>query len=453
MARATAGATAALPPQGQGFLEGLFNLRANGTTVRTEILAGITTFMTMAYIIIVNPSILGNAGMDVGAVMVATCLGTALGTLIMALYANYPFAMAPGMGLNAFFAFTVVLGMGIDWRVALGAVFIDGVIFLLLTLTKVRQAIINSVPMSLKLATGVGIGLFIAFIGLQEAGLIVKNDATLVSLGNISSPNVLLSLFGLAVMGLLLARRVKGSLLLGILITSVAGMLFGITPHPKGIGDIIGAPPSLAPTFMQMDILGALNIGLLTVIFTFTFVDMFDTAGTLIGVSTKAGFLNEKGELPRAGQALLADALGTIGGAIFGTSTVTTYIESASGVAEGGRTGLTAVTVAVLFLLSLFFAPLVKLIPAAATAPALIIVGLFMMEPVVKINFQDYTEAIPAFLTIIMMPLAYSIAEGLVFGVLAFVILKLLAGKAKDISLTMYILAILFIARFVIMAL
>ncbi|HHV62325.1 MAG TPA: NCS2 family permease [Firmicutes bacterium] len=432
-----------------GFLENLFKLSANNTTVRTEVLAGITTFMTMAYIIIVNPSILGKAGMDVGAVMVATCLGTALGTFVMALYANYPFAMAPGMGLNAFFAFTVVLGMGISWKVALGAVFIDGVIFLLLTLTRVRQAIINSVPMTLKLATGVGIGLFIAFIGLQEAGIIVKNDATMVSLGKITSPNVLLALFGLAVMGLLLARRVKGSLLLGILITSVVGMITGLAPYPHGIKDIISMPPSLAPTFMQMDVLGALNIGLLTVIFTFTFVDMFDTVGTLIGVSTKAGFLDKNGELPRSGQALMADAIGTVGGAIFGTSTVTTYIESASGVAEGGRTGLTAAVVAVLFLLALFFSPLVKLIPTAATAPALIMVGLFMMEPVVKIKFEDFTEAIPAFLTIIMMPLAYSIAEGLVFGVLGYVIIKLLAGKTKDISLTMYILAILFVIRFI----
>ncbi|HHY46454.1 MAG TPA: NCS2 family permease [Firmicutes bacterium] len=432
----------------EGFLESLFHLRENKTTVRTEVIAGLTTFMTMAYIIIVNPGILSKAGMDIGAVMVATCLGTALGTFIMAFYANYPFAMAPGMGLNAFFAFTVCLGMGVSWQVALGAVFIDGVIFLLLTLTQARQAIINSVPMTLKLATGVGIGLFIAFIGLQEAGIIVNNEATLVSLGKITSPNVLLALFGLAVMGLLLSRKVKGSLLLGILITSAVGMIFGLAPVPHGIKDIIGAPPSLAPTFMKMDIRGALNMGLLAVIFTFTFVDMFDTVGTLIGVSTKAGFLDKKGQLPRSGQALMADAVGTIGGAIFGTSTVTTYVESAAGVAEGGRTGLTAAVVAVLFLLSLFFAPLVKLIPAAATAPALVIVGLFMMEPVLKLNLSDYTEAIPAFLTIIMMPLAYSIAEGLVFGVLSFVVLKVLAGRVKEVSLTMWILAILFVIRF-----
>ena len=432
-----------------GFLESVFHLRENRTNVRTEIIAGITTFMTMAYIIIVNPSILGNTGMDVGAVMVATILGATLGTLIMAFYANYPFAMAPGMGLNAFFAFTVVLGMGISWQTALAAVFVDGVIFLILTLLPVRRAIINGVPMTLKLAVSVGIGLFIAFIGMQEAGIIVKNPATLVGLGDITSPNVLLSLFGLAVMGLLISRRVKGSLLLGILITTVVGMIFKLNPAPRSLADIVGAPPSLAPTFLQMDFRGLLDVGLITVIFTFTFVDLFDTAGTLIGVSTKAGFLNEKGELPRADQALLADAVGTIGGAVFGTSTVTTYIESASGVAEGGRTGLTAVTVAVLFLLSLFFAPLVKLIPAAATAPALIIVGIFMMEPVMKIDFTDFTEAIPAFLAVAMMPFAYSIAEGLVFGVLGYVIIKLLAGRAKEISVTMWVLAVLFVIRFI----
>lgn len=432
-----------------GFLDSVFHLRENHTNIRTEIVAGITTFMTMAYIIIVNPSILGNTGMDVGAVMVATILGTALGTLVMALYANYPFAMAPGMGLNAFFAFTVVLGMGISWQTALAAVFVDGVIFLILTLLPVRKAIINGVPMTLKLAVSVGIGLFIAFIGMQEAGIIVRNEATLVGLGNITSPTVLLSLFGLAVMGLLVSRRVKGSLLLGILITTIVGMIFKLNPAPRGIADIIGAPPSLAQTFLKMDFSGLLDVGLITVIFTFTFVDMFDTAGTLIGVSTKAGFLNEKGELPRADQALLADAVGTIAGAIFGTSTVTTYVESASGVAEGGRTGLTAVTVAVLFLLSLFFAPLVKLIPAAATAPALIIVGIFMMEPVMKIDFTDFTEAIPAFLAIAMMPFAYSIAEGLVFGVLGYVIIKLLVGRAKEISATMWVLAALFVLRFI----
>ncbi|MEW5865715.1 MAG: NCS2 family permease [Bacillota bacterium] len=432
-----------------GFLESVFHLKQNRTNVRTEIIAGVTTFMTMAYIIIVNPSILGNTGMDVGAVMVATILGTALGTLIMAFYANYPFAMAPGMGLNAFFAFTVVLGMGISWQTALAAVFVDGVIFLILTLLPVRRAIINGVPMTLKLAVSVGIGLFIAFIGFQEAGIIVKNPATLVGLGSITSPNVLLSLFGLAVMGLLISRKVKGSLLLGILITTIVGMIFRLNPAPAGLAGIVGAPPSLAPTFLKMDFRGLLDVGLITVIFTFTFVDLFDTAGTLIGVSTKAGFLNEKGELPRADQALLADAVGTIGGAVFGTSTVTTYIESASGVAEGGRTGLTAVTVAALFLLSLFFAPLVKLIPAAATAPALVIVGIYMMEPVVKINFTDFTEAIPAFLAIVMMPFAYSIAEGLVFGVLAYVIIKMLAGRAKEISVTMWVLAVLFVIRFI----
>jgi AGZA family xanthine/uracil permease-like MFS transporter len=432
-----------------GFFERAFKLRAHGTDVRTELLAGVTTFMTMAYIIIVNPSILGVTGMDTGAVMVATILGSAVGTLLMALLANYPFALAPGMGLNAFFAYTVVLGMGISWQVALAAVFIDGVIFLILSILPVRKRIVNDIPMTLKLAVSVGIGLFIAFIGLQSAGVIVENPATLVGLGSITSPNVLLFVFGLVVMGILIAYRIKGSLLLGILITTAVSMLFGLSQHPTGIADIVGRPPSLAPTFMQMDFRGVFDVGLIAVIFTFTFVDMFDTVGTLIGVSTKAGFLNEKGELPKADQALLADAIGTVAGAVFGTSTVTTYVESASGVADGGRTGLTAVTVAVLFLLSLFFAPLVSLIPPAATAPALVIVGIYMMEPVVKINFTDFTEAIPAFLTIAMMPFAYSIAEGLVWGILGYVFIKLFAGRAKEISVTMWVLAVLFIIRFI----
>jgi len=432
-----------------GFLERTFQLKAHGTDARTELLAGVTTFMTMAYIIIVNPSILGVTGMDTGAVMVATILGSVVGTLLMAILANYPFALAPGMGLNAFFAYTVVLGMGISWQVALAAVFIDGVIFLILSILPVRKRIVNDIPMTLKLAVSVGIGLFIAFIGLQSAGVIVENPATLVGLGSISSPNVLLFVFGLVIMGILIAYNIKGSLLLGILITTIVSMLLGLSPRPMGLADIIGSPPSLAPTFMQMDFRGVFDVGLIAIIFTFTFVDMFDTVGTLIGVSTKAGFLNKEGELPKADQALLADAIGTVAGAVFGTSTVTTYVESASGVADGGRTGLTAVTVAALFLLSLFFAPLVSLIPAAATAPALVIVGIYMMEPVIKINFTDFTEAIPAFLTIAMMPFAYSIAEGLVWGILGYVFIKLFAGRSKEISITMWVLAVLFIIRFI----
>jgi AGZA family xanthine/uracil permease-like MFS transporter len=338
--------------------------------------------------------------------------------------------------------------MGISWQVALAAVFIDGVIFLILSILPVRKRIVNDIPMTLKLAVSVGIGLFIAFIGLQSAGVIVADPATLVALGNVLSPEVLLFVFGLVVTGMLIAYRIKGALLLGILITTAVSWIFGLSPRPTGIADIIGAPPSLAPTFMQMDFRGVFDVGLIAVIFTFTFVDMFDTVGTLIGVSTKAGFLDEKGELPRADQALLADAIGTVAGAVFGTSTVTTYVESASGVADGGRTGLTAVTVSVLFLLALFFAPLVSLIPSAATAPALVIVGIYMMEPVIKIDFTDFTEAIPAFLTIAMMPFAYSIAEGLVWGILAYVFIKLLAGRSKEISITMWVLAVLFIIRF-----
>ncbi|MDI9415053.1 MAG: NCS2 family permease, partial [Bacillota bacterium] len=295
----------------EGFLERMFQLKANNTSVRTEILAGVTTFMTMAYIIIVNPSILGVTGMDTGAVMVATILGSVVGTLLMALLANYPFALAPGMGLNAFFAYTVVLGMGISWQVALAAVFIDGVIFLILSILPVRKRIVNDIPMTLKLAVSVGIGLFIAFIGLQSAGVIVGDPATLVALGDVLSPGVLLFVFGIVVTGMLIAYRIKGALLLGILITTAVSWIFGLSPRPTGIADIIGAPPSLAPTFMQMDFRGVFDVGLIAVIFTFTFVDMFDTVGTLIGVSTKAGFLDEKGELPRADQALLADSIGT----------------------------------------------------------------------------------------------------------------------------------------------
>ncbi len=427
-------------------LEKYFKLSEHNTNVKTEVIAGITTFMTMGYIIMVNPYILGETGMDFGALITATCIASAFATIFMALYANYPFALAPGMGLNAFFAFGVVLGMGISWQAALAAVFINGVIFLLLTLTTAREALFNAIPMNLKLATSVGIGLFIAFIGFTQAGIVVADPDTYVALGNFHDPKVLLAVFGLVVAGLLLAKGIRGALLISILATSLAGMVFGIVPWPEGF---VSPPPSLSPILFKMDFKAALNFGLIPIIFTFTFVDLFDTMGTLVGVASKAKMLDKDGKLPRINRALAVDAVGTIAGAAVGTSTVTTYVESASGVAEGGKTGLTSLVTGVLFILALFFSPIVAAIPGQATAPALILVGLFMMEPVLRIDLSDYTEAIPAFLTIILMPLTYSIAEGLVMGVLSYVVIKLVTGRYKDVSPVMLILGIFFVIRFI----
>lgn len=447
-------------------LERLFKLRENNTNVRTEVFAGLTTFMTMAYIIFVNPELLSLAGMNFGAVLVATCISAAIASITMGLMANYPFALAPGMGLNAFFTFSVVFGAGLSYQAALAAVFISGVLFILLTVTKAREAIIDSIPMSLKLAVGTGIGLFIALIGFKNAGLVVGNPATLVHLGNMRDPLVLLAVFGLILTSVLVVRKVRGSLLIGILGTTVAGMIvseimgpqfFGfyagteiaMIRAPKALSDLISSPPSLQHFGeFRFGFSELFKIGFIPIIFSFAFVDVFDTIGTLIGVSSKAKMLDKDGKLPRANKALMADAIGTVAGAVLGTSTVTTYVESAAGVAEGGRTGLTAVTTGLLFLAALFFSPLAGLVPAAATAPILIIVGVFMMEPVTQIKFDDFLEAIPAFLTIVMMPFTFSIAEGIVWGVLAFVALKLATRKSKDISLTMYILAFLFVLRF-----
>lgn len=430
-------------------MENFFGLKEYNTDVKTEILSGITTFMTMAYILAVNPSILSETGMDKGGVFTATALSAVIATLIMALYAKHPFALAPGMGLNAFFAYTVVLKMGYSWQFALTAVFIEGIIFVLLSFVKAREAIFDAIPMNLKKAVSVGIGLYIAFIGLNSAGIVVQGEGVPLALGAITKPEALLGLIGLIIMGVLLAKDIKGALLIGIIVTTIIGIPMGVTLLPEG-GKIVSLPPSLREVAFQFEWENVLSKDMILVVFTFLFVDVFDTIGTLTGVSSKANMLDEEGKLPRVSRALFADAVGTVAGSCLGTSTVTTFVESASGVAEGGRTGLTALSTAGMFALSLLFAPLFTMVPASATGPALILVGLFMMSPIKEIDLDDFTEAIPAFLTIIMMPLAYSIAEGIVFGMLAYVILKLLTGKCKEVSLVMYILSVLFIIRFLI---
>jgi len=430
-------------------LEKFFNLKENKTTVKTEVLAGLTTFMTMAYILAVNPDILSATGMDKGAVFTATVLSAFVATLVMALYAKLPFALAPGMGLNAFFAFTVVLGMGHSWQFALTAVFLEGLIFIALTAFNIREMIVNSIPMNMKHAISVGIGLFIAFIGLKNAGIIVSNPATFVTLGDVTNlaenGGAAVALVALVITGVLLAMKVKGALLYGILIGAAIGLPLGITQLPSSF-DL--TPPSLSPIFMKFEWTQILTLDMLVVVFTFLFVDMFDTVGTLIGVSSKANMLDKEGRVPRVKQALMADAVGTTVGAMLGTSTVTTYVESAAGVSEGGRTGLTSLTVAGLMLLALFLSPVFLMIPGAATAPALILVGAMMMTPVKNINFDDFTESIPAFLTIVMMPLTYSISEGILFGVISFVLLKVLTGKFKDVSIVTLVLAVLFMLKF-----
>ena len=428
-------------------LDKYFKITENKSTLRTEIIAGITTFMTMVYILAVNPSILSAAGMDKDAVFTATALSAVIATLVMALVAKLPFALAPGMGLNAFFAFTVVLGMGYSWEFALTAVFLEGIIFLILTALNIRELIVNSIPLNIKHAVSVGIGLFIAFIGLKGTGLIVDNQATLVSLGDMKNPAVFVGLAGVIIIGVLLSKKIKGAILIGILVSTIIGLFVGVTVIPENF-TFVSLPPSIEPIFFKFDFSQIFTLDMLLVLFTFLFVDMFDTVGTLVGVSSKSGMLDKDGNVPRVKQALFADSIGTFVGAILGTSTVTTYVESAAGVAEGGKTGMTALTVAIMFALSLFFAPIFMIIPAAATAPALIIVGLFMISPIKNIDLTDFTEAIPAFFTIIMMPLTYSIAEGIVFGMLSYVLLKVLTGKFKDVTPIMYIIAILFIIKF-----
>ncbi|HHW57419.1 MAG TPA: NCS2 family permease [Clostridia bacterium] len=445
-----------------GLANRIWKLEEHNTNVKTEMLAGITTFITMAYIMFVNPIILKQAGMDPGAVFVATCLASAIGTLMMAFYANYPFAQAPGMGLNAFFTYTVVLTMGYTWQEALAAVFFSGIIFILITVSGLREMIVDAIPMSLKYAVSGGIGLFIAFIGLKNAGIIVANEATYVGFGDLTNPGTLLAIAGLFITAILMSRNVKGSILLGILITTVLGLFTGIVKLPSDF-NIIKMPPSLAPTFLKLDIKGLLGIGkdigflslftsMLYVVLSFTFVDLFDTIGTFIGTGSKAGMLDENGKMPNMKKGLMSDAIATTIGSLLGTSTVTTYVESAAGIAEGGRTGLTAFVTGILFLVALFFSPIALLVPTQATAPALIIVGVLMMGSIRNINFEDFTEAMPAFLAIIAMPFTFSIANGIAAGLIAYPIVKIAAGRAKEIHPIVYILAFLFVLRFATLA-
>ncbi|WP_436231482.1 NCS2 family permease [Bacteroides difficilis] len=426
-------------------LQKLFGFNSHSMQVRTEILAGITTFLTMSYILAVNPSILGVTGMDKGAVFTATATASLIATLIMAVWAKLPFALAPGMGLNAFFAFTVCLGMGNTWEFALTAVLIEGLLFILLTLSNLREAILNAIPDSLKNAIGAGIGLFIAFIGLQNAGVITKNDATLVTLGNITSGSPLLALIGLAITSVLLIKKVKGSMLWGILLTMLIGIPMGITEF----NGIVSIPPSLEPVFFKFDFSKVLTTQMVFTVFTLLFIDMFDTIGTLVGVSNKAGML-VNGKVPRAKQAFMADAIGTTVGAMLGTNTVSTFVESASGIAQGGRSGITSFVTAICFGIALLFAPLFLSIPSAATCPILVLVGLFMMSPIKDIDLDDFTESVPAFICIIMIPMAYSISDGIVLGLISYVLTNLLSGKFKKISLTMYILAALFTLKYLV---
>ena len=427
-------------------MEKFFKMSARGTNVRREIVAGLTTFLAMAYILAVNPRMLANAGMDAGGVFTATALAACIATLVMAFTANLPIALAPGMGLNAFFAFTVVLGMGISWKTALTAVFLEGVLFIILSFFNVREAIINAIPSNLKKAVAAGIGLFICFIGFQNAGIIVNNDATLVGLGNLTQGSAAVAMIGLALTAVLYALKIPGSILIGILVTTLIGIPFGVTAVPAN-----WTPVSMpaAPLLFQFDFSRIFTLDFFAVFFTFLFVDIFDTVGTLVGVSSEAHLMDANGNVPRVKQALLSDAIGTVAGACLGTSTVTSYVESTAGVAAGGRTGMTALTTGVLFLLALFLSPLFLLVPGAATAPALIIVGFLMLKAVTGINFNDVTEGLSAFITIVMMPFAYSIAEGIVWGIITYVFMKAATGKAKSIPVITWILFVIFILRLI----
>lgn len=425
-------------------LERYFQLSAHGTTVKQEVIAGFTTFLTMAYIIVVNPDILSVSGMDYGAVFVATCIAAAIGTLIMGLAANYPIALAPGMGLNAFFSFVVVQGMGHTWQIALGAVFLSGLIFFLLSLFKVREWIINSIPLSLRYGITAGIGFFLALIALKNAGIVIANPATILGLGDIKSPEALLTFFGFILICGLSYRRVTGAVMVGIIAVTAIAMATGMVSY-RGL---VSAPPSLAPTFMQMDIAGALEVGLISVVFAFLFVDLFDTSGTLIGAAQRGGLLDRNGNLPRLKQALMADSVATMSGAALGTSTTTSYIESTAGISAGGRTGLTAVVVALLFLGCLFFAPIASIVPAYATAPALLFVAVLMSSGLKLIDWDDITEAAPAIVTALMMPLTFSIANGIALGFITYALLKLASGRWAALNLSVGLIALMFILKY-----
>lgn len=448
-------------------MENFFKLRENGTDVKREVIAGITTFLAMAYIIAVNPDILSVAGMPKGAVLTATCLAAGLTTIVMGLYANLPFALASGMGLNAFFTFGVVKQMGVDWRVALTAVFVEGVIFIILSVTNVREAVVNAIPNTLKLAVTAGIGLFIAFIGFVNGGIVIQDPDTMVKMGNFTTPPVIIAIIGIIVIVVLSKKNIKGALLWGIVISTVIAWTYALT-NPKLAAEAYGIYlpsgifkfESLKPIAFQLDFSYFTNSktvwSFITIVLTFLFVDFFDTVGTLVGVATKVGMIDEKGRVKNAGKALLVDAVGTTFGALIGTSTVTTYVESSAGVAEGGRTGLASVVTGILFLMAMFLSPLFIAIPACATAPALIVVGFFMMENVVKIDFTDFTEGVPAFLTIALMPLTYSIGDGLTIGILSYAVLNLVNNiftkdgtKKKKVSFVIYILAVLFIIKLI----
>ena len=427
-------------------LKKLFGFDSTKTTVRTEIVAGITTFLTMSYILAVNPMMFGELdGMPVGSVFTSTALAAIVGCLAMALVGKLPFGLAPGMGLNAFFVYSVCMGMGYSWRFALTAVLIEGLIFIVLTLTNLREAIVNAIPMSLRNAIGAGIGLFIAFIGLKSAGVVVADGATLVALGDVTSGSALLAFIGLVITGFMYSRNVPGAILLGIIITMVIGIPLGVTEF-KGI---VSAPESIAPIFCQFEFDKIFSVDMLVVVFTFFFIDMFDTVGTLVGVCTKAKMMDENGNIYRVKQAFMADSIATTAGAFLGTSTTTTYVESAAGVAQGGRSGLTALVVGGCFVIAMFFSPLFLSIPSAATAPALIIVGLLMAEQIKNVDFDDFSESIPAFVCMLMMPLTYSISNGILIGMITYVLMNMICGKFKKLSPAMYILAILFILKYI----
>ena len=425
-----------------------FGLDPAKHSIRTEIIAGITTFLTMAYILAVNPSIfsaLASQGMPTDAVFTATALAAIVGCLVMSIYAKKPFGLAPGMGLNAFFVFTVCLGMGHSWQMALTAIFLEGILFILLTITNVRKLIVDAIPLSLKRAIGAGIGLYIAFIGLKSAGIIVSSEATSVTLGSFSEPTAILAIIGLILTSVLVILKVRGGMLIGIIITTLIGIPMGVTNY----SGIVSTPPSIAPIFCKFEWAHIFSWDMLAIVFTFLFIDMFDTIGTVVGVSVKSGMVDEKGNVDGINKVLMADAVATVAGAAFGTSTTTTYIESASGVSEGGRTGLTSFTIAICFAIALLFSPLFLAIPGAATGPVLFIVGVMMAAPVKEIDWDDYSEAIPAFVTMLLMPLAYSISDGIMLGLISYVFLNTLTGKVKKVSVMMWILAILFILRYV----